>query len=657
MVATHLTEASGKEADLTVLAELHNSSDHRLHGVAVSTLAGIHLRQQIDLEAGESKTLMFDADHCPELHVYHPQLWWPHGMGTPHLENMSVPFEQDGKVSDTQSVEFGIREITSELTDKGARLFRINGKPLLVRGAGWSQDMLLRDDPKRIDKEFRLVKDMHLNTIRLEGKMETEHFFQLADEEGILVMLGWCCCAQWEHWDKWTPETLDAATASLRSQLLSVRHHASAMVWLNGSDGPPPADVEQAYLRVEAETNWPNPTLSSASQAPTAVTGKSGVKRTGPYDYVAPSYWLADTGKYGGAYGFNTETGPGPAIPTIPSLHRLLPAASIWPPDEVWSLHYGGEGFKKLDVFNTAMGATYGPANDLMDYTRVAQTMAYDGERAMFEAYGRNKYTSTGIIQWMLNNAWPSMIWHLYDYYLDTGGGYFGAKKACEPLHIQYSYDDHSIFVFNSLYQPAQRLTASAAVFDISLNQLYKNSSELHAGADASARAFTIPEGTFESGSQVHFVQLALKNQVGDTVSHNFYWLPAKPTEFDWNKADYTYTPALRHEDLTSLRAMPGSRVDAETGVARKSVHVKLHNPSKGLAFQVAANALNADGKDITPLLWSDNYIELMPGETRTLSATLSRGVSAKKASVVISGWNIHSQKLLLGRRQIVAQR
>jgi exo-1,4-beta-D-glucosaminidase len=651
MVSTHLTDAAGNQADLTVVVELHNAADHPVHGTALSTVGRIQLRQQVDLKAGEDKTVTFDTDDYPALRVHHPELWWPYQMGTPHLENLSVSFEQDGEISDTQSVQFGIREITSELTDKGARLFRINGKPLLVRGAGWSQDMLLRENPERLDEEFRFVKDMHLNTIRLEGKMESEHFFHLADEQGILVMLGWCCCDQWEHWDKWTPETLNIATASLNSQLLRVRNHASAMVWLNGSDGPPPANVEQAYLKVEADTHWPNPILSSASQAPTTVTGKSGVKMTGPYDYVAPSYWLADIGKYGGAYGFNTETGPGPAIPKISSLNRFLPAANIWPPDEVWSLHYGGEGFKQLNVFNTAMDAIYGPAKDVVDYTRVAQTMAYDGERAMFEAYGRNKYTSTGVIQWMLNNAWPSMIWHLYDYYLDTGGGYFGAKKACEPLHIQYSFDDHSIFVVNSRYQAAQQLTASASVFDHALIELYTNSSVLDAGPDASVHAFTIPEGTFSSDSQLYFVQLTLKNQNGETVSRNFYWVPAKLTEFDWSKTDYTHTPALQHEDLKILRNLPDSRVSARADVVAKNIHIQLHNPSKTLAFQVAVNAIGADGRDITPVLWSDNYIELMPGETCDLSATLPAKVTADRASVVVSGWNIPSQSVHLGSR------
>src|ERR1035441_4459771 len=138
---------------------------------------------------------------------------------------------------------------------------------------------------------MRMVRDMNLNTIRLEGKLETEEFFHLADQRGILVMLGWCCCDHWEHWKDWTPDDLTIAAASLRAQMLRLRQHASLLVWLNGSDNPPPADVERAYLQVESDTHWPNPVLSSATGTPTPVTGDSGVKMTGPYDYVAPSYW------------------------------------------------------------------------------------------------------------------------------------------------------------------------------------------------------------------------------------------------------------------------------------------------------------------------------------------------------------------------------
>ena len=348
LVVTNLPDGSGETADLTAYAEVHNASAEPVKGNVTATIAGVRVKQSVELGPGEDKTVVFDPQQYAELHVKHPALWWPYQMGTPHLETATVVFEENGKISDEQSVRFGIREVTSELTDKGFRLFKVNGKPILIRGAGWSQDMLLRQDPKHLEQQFGLVRDMHLNTIRLEGKLETEDFFRLADEQGILVMLGWCCCDQWEHWDKWTAENHVVSAASLRSQMLRLRHHASLLVWLNGSDGPPPADVEKAYLEIETETHWPNPVLSSASQTQTTVTGQSGVKMTGPYDYVAPSYWLTDTNRYGGAYGFNTETSPGPAIPTLSSLKKFIPKSSIWPPDDIWSLHYGGEGFKKL---------------------------------------------------------------------------------------------------------------------------------------------------------------------------------------------------------------------------------------------------------------------------------------------------------------------
>ena len=490
MAVTHFTDASLKQANLTVYAELHNASDEAVHGTVTGTVAGVRFEQPVDLAAHEDKTVVLDPETYKQLQIKNPTVWWPYQMGTPHLETLTMRFTEGGKISDEQSVRFGIREVTSELTDKGYRLFRVNGKPILIRGAGWSQDMLLREDPKRLREQFMLVRDMHLNTIRLEGKLETEDFFQLADEQGILVMLGWCCCDQWERWKDWTPENYQVAKASLQSQMLRIRQHASLLVWLNGSDGPPPADVEQMYLDVEAQTHWPNPTLSSASAKPTTVSGKSGVKMSGPYDYVAPSYWYVDKDKHGGGYGFNTETSPGPAIPNVSSLRKYIPEGQMWPVTSAsWSLHNGGGGFKTLTVFDDAMKATYGTPDDLKDYVRVAQAMTYNGERAMFEAYSANKYTSTGVVQWMLNNAWPSNIWHLYDYYLDAGGGYYGTKKACEPLHVQYSYDDHGVVVVNSTYQVSPQLEVSAKVYDLNLKELFSKQLKLSVDADTSQRA------------------------------------------------------------------------------------------------------------------------------------------------------------------------
>ncbi len=637
-------------AALTASVQVENATAQPVKGMVKATLAGAQVQQQVELGPNEIKTVSFTPEQFSRLNIAHPRLWWPYAMGTPNLYTAEFQFESRGQISDTLSVRFGIREITAELNDQKNRFFKINGKRLLIRGGGWSPDMLLRQSKERLRHEFQYVKHLYLNTLRLEGKMETDDFFDLADEQGILIMPGWCCCDIWEEWDKWQPENHKVATESLRSQALRLRSHPSVMVWLYGSDNPPPPEVEREYLQVLKETEWPNPAISSASAAPTTVTGPSGVKMTGPYQYVPPSYWLNPTtlnDKLGGAFGFNTETSPGPAVPPLDSLKKMLPHEHLWPMDEVWNFHAGSQEFKNLNVYNKAMDAMYGPPSDLQDYLRKSQAMAYDGERAMFEAYRRNKYSSTGVIQWMLNNAWPSTIWHLYDYYLNPAGGYFGSRKANEPLHIQFSYDDRSVVMVNSQAQAAPDLKVIAELYDFDLKSRFQKEVSVTAPGDSSERLFTLPE---VPDAATTFLRLRVQDKAGRIVSSNFYWLPAKYSTFDWAATTFEYTPSPTYEDLTQLAKL--SEVKLETAATNLSsaqtpaIRVKVTNPSRNLAFQVCLRALNKkDGHDILPVLWEDNYFELMPGESRTVTATFDPGqLRNVQAAVEVSGWNVTPQ-------------
>ena len=639
-------------ASLSLIVELRNSSDKPITGILKASLEEIRLQQPVHLAPSETKQVTLTPDAYPQLKIANPRLWWPYQMGAPNLTSAHLQFEIGKSVSDSADFRFGIRQITSELTDKGNRLFRINGRPLLIRGGGWSPDMFWRQPRQRLRDQFRYVQHLHLNTIRLEGKIETEDFFNLADETGILVMAGWCCCDIWEQWDEWKPETHPVAVESLRSQLLRLRPHPSLLVWLYGSDGPPPAEVEKEYLQVIKETLWPNPTLSSASAQPADVTGISGVKMSGPYDYVPPPYWLnataASTLKLGGGFSFNTETSPGPAIPVLESLRKMLPADHLAPGDSVWNFHAGGTEFSNTKIYDDAMRAIYGPPADLEDYLRKSQAMAYDGERAMFEAYGRNKYTSTGVIQWMLNNAWPSMIWHLYDYYLQPAGGYFGARKANEPLHVQYSYDDRSVVVINGRYQPFSGLKVSAEVYDFDLHQKFSKQADADVPADSSTRIFVIPDAALNTTTPVTFVKLSLHDPGGHIVSSNFYWLSAKVSSFDWEKTTFFYTPSPTYEDFTALDRLSPVKLQAtaDFALAHNTVTVRVKNPSSQLAFQVCLQVLEKNGeKEILPVLWDDNYVTLMPGESRTISASFEPPqLQHVQPELKVSGWNIVQQ-------------
>lgn len=641
---THFEDGSLSVADLTIYAELHNATDKTVKGDVSGTAAGVVFAKTVELKPHEERTVELTPQEFPQLRIHNPQLWWPRQMGSPHLEELKMRFSAGGEIEDEQSVRFGIREVTSELTAVGgSRLFRINGKPILIRGGGWSPDMLLREDDERMREQFQMVRDLNLNTIRLEGKLETDEFFRLADEEGILVLAGWCCCDRWERWKDWTADDLHIATESLRAQMLRLRAHPSLLVWLNGSDHAPAESVERAYLDVEAATHWPNPVIASAAETSTPGTGPTGVKMTGPYDYVEPSYWYVDH-EHGGAFGFNTETSPGPAIPSLASRKGFLPDPEAWPPSSNWSLHYGSGVFTTMKALDKAMEAIYARPASAAEYERMAQTMHYDAERAMFEAYSRNKYVSTGVIQWMLNNAWPSMFWHLIDYSLDAGGGYYGVKKACEPIHIQYSYDDHSIVVVNSTYRREAALKASVEVRGIAWNELYRAQSVIDATPDSAQRVFTVPDALYKAAGELLFVTLELTDGTGRVQSRNFYWVPVTLTTFDWAKTRYTTTPALQYEDLSALTHLPPATVTANAEITgtRGGRQLRLHltNISAALAFQLRASVRTPENGLVAPVLWSDNWIQLAPGESTTLTAELPK--NAPRAPVVeLDGWNV----------------
>jgi exo-1,4-beta-D-glucosaminidase len=631
-------------AGLGLSVDLKNAAPRPVKGTLRVEIEGIRLLRSVDLGPSETKTVSLKPDSAPELKLVRPRLWWPHDMGTPELYTATVAFETGGGVSDAATLKFGVRDVTVEANEIGARLFRINGRKVLVRGGGWSSDILLRSSPERLESELRYTRDLGLNTIRLEGKLEHDEFFDLADRLGLLVMPGWCCCDMWEHWKQWTPESHEVAGASLADQVRRLRSHPSVFVWLYGSDGPPPADVEAMYLKILKDLEWPNPSLSSASAEPTTLTGPSGVKMTGPYDYVPPSYWLVDK-KLGGAHGFNTETGPGPAIPPLESLKRFLPADHLWPIDEQWSYHAGGSRFQKIDLFTGALAARYGPADSLEDFLRKSEAMAYEGQRAMFEAYSRNKYVSTGVVQWMLNNAWPSLIWHLYDYYLVPAGGYFGTKKAHEPAHVQYSYDDHSVAVVNGFPHALPGLQVTARLYDLDAREIAAREAKLDAAPDSSTRVLALPDA--ETLPTTYFLRLQLRD-ASRLLSDNFYWLSARPDVMDWEKTKGTaYTPQSAFADLTGLARLPRVRLalaatverDAHTG----AVHATLRNPGPSLAFMVRLRLTKGKGgEDVTPVFWDDNYVSLLPGEERTLTVRYDGPTLEGKEPVVeVGGWNV----------------
>ncbi len=278
-------------ADLTISADLRNDSTAAVKGVLAAEVDGKSLKLPVELAAGETKTVRFEPAQFSELKFAKPKLWWPYTVGTPYLYRANLQFFTGDEISDVASVSFGIRQVTSELTEKGHRLFKINGRKILIRGAAWAPDMFLRPMSKKLDADLRYAKDMGLNTIRLEGRIDRDELFNKTDELGILVMPGWTCCDAWELWDRWTADSRKVAAASMSDQAHRLRNHASVFVWLYGSDNPPPADVEKMYLTILHDAEWPNPSVSSASATPTTITGNDRTLRICAAGVLAGGYY------------------------------------------------------------------------------------------------------------------------------------------------------------------------------------------------------------------------------------------------------------------------------------------------------------------------------------------------------------------------------
>src|SRR5262249_40121292 len=266
--------------------------------------------------------------------------------------------------------------------------------------------------------------------------------------------------------------------------------------------------------------------------------------------------------------------------------------------------------------------------------------------RAMFEAYGRNKYKSTGIIQWMLNNAWPSLIWHLYGYDLRPAGGYFGSKIALEPVHVQFSYDDRTVAVVNSTRTDQPSLKVVAKIYDTSGIEEFSHEARVDVAADGVAKSMAIPEPN--GGSATYFLNLKLISSSGELLSRNFYWLSKKPDVLDFAKSEWYYTPQTEFADFSVLQDLPKASLKATlhtaAGTERDATfRVALENTGKGVAFLTRLRLVKGqEHEEILPVFWQDNYISLMPGENREVAVSVRKSdLDSAKPALFVDGFNV----------------
>ncbi len=636
-VVTDLPLPDTSTARLTVYSTVRNDTDRPVRGVlrAAITRPGkpsLQVAQPVLLAAREQREIRFSPADFSALTMKEPDLWWPYTLGTPALYDLRLDFVQGSEVTSTVSQRFGIRTVTQSRTgrgpDGGDFYLRVNGRDFPIRGATYAPDLLYRYDPARDEAILRYVKDLGLNMLRLESKIASERFVEMADEMGIPLMYGWMCCNQWEKWQQWDAEDRRVAQESMRSQIAMLGPHPSVFLWANGSDGRPPDEVRGWYRGILEELHWQNGVVDTVGAFLRDSDGRllwDGIKMAGPYSWRPPTYWFS--GRYPASRGSSAEQGDNEHIPPYASLRRFIPPDKLWPINDTWYFHAGsGPQNSTLANVQRVIDRRYGPSTDARMFADKAQLAHYEATRAQFEAFAAHDFaTHPMTIYWLLNSHWPSFFANIFDYYLRPGGAYYGAKQGLRPLSVvfdSYATGDGSrarVSVVNQTPDVREDLRARVRIYDLDgrLRDVYW-ADGIGVAPGAAVQALTIPPGPADS--PVFFVRCELLAPDGAVLTENIYWQsrdrddvgpPANDSAFDSFQTDWA--------DMTALNTMPEAALTVTATASPTepgAIVVRLRNTTDRIAFFQRVELLTAaNGDEILPVTYDDNYVTVFPGE------------------------------------------
>jgi len=660
-VVANLDLPSTDAAHLRISGQIDNASDKQITGILRAIISDVDntvhggtsrgqgrkivLYQTIALRPGQAKEIEFSPDNFGELNINNARLWWPNPLGPQNLYNLQLEFEIDGEISDSTNINFGIRQITTHLNKEGWRGIQYNGKNILARGGTWmTSDLLLRFSRKRYESMLRYAKEMNWNLMRVEGYSikELPEFYDMCDKYGIMIAPEIFARNTQEH---------ELQLECFKDHLLEIRYHPSLIHFIGHDETTPSRDINMGYRRL-IHKHAPYITYQAGSGGTAEARSRMGGSRTGgPWNFSPPSYYYGQDSntewtilKRTYASGATYSGGIGGEVALAENFYKFLPESDVWPPSRpAWRFHTictgtwldGDKEGKLVPSFTKILNRRYGGAKNIDEFSYKAQIMTMETMRALHEVVGRNKYECTFLLTWKFNAPWPTTLsWNVVDWYLAPTGAYYGTKKACEPLHIQYSYDNATIYVINNYYQSFEELKATADLYGLNMAKRYSRTSTISVPPDSSNKVFTIerPKGL----KQTYFLKLELKDSLDNLVSSNFYWLSTQP--------DAT-------AEFTDLNELPEVDLDIFYSAEKKNdtccIYVDLQNPSSTLAFAVNPKIKKSSHGDlILPIYWEDNYFSLLPGEKRRVKVEFDiKDAGAEESSLVVGGWNVKSEE------------
>ena len=593
-------------ADVSIEVTLRNHSATPVSGTLHGRFGDQAFDLPVTIEASKDSVVKHD------LTLNNPKLWWPAGYGEPNLYDVSLQFEAGGAVSDRKTFPSGVRQFTYS-EEGGALRMWINGRRFIPKGGNWGfgESMLLYR-AREYNAAVRYHAEMNFNMIRnWVGQIGDDEFYDACDRYGVVVWQDFWLANPWDGPD---PDDDAMFLRNVKDYVLRIRNHPSMGLYVGRNEGFPPKAIDDG-IRATLASLHPGMHYipSSADQV---VSGH------GPYTVQPTKFYFQQRA----TPQFHSEMGM-PAMVSMDSLKLMMPASDLWPQDSVWGMHdFTDGGAQNANAFRARMNKLYGPTDNLQDWLAIAQFVTYDGYRGMYEAQGKNRM---GLLIWMSHPCWPSFVWQTYDYYFEPGAAYFGAKKAAEPLHIQWNPVSDSVEVVNYSGGPQSGLTAHVQVINMDGSVKWEKSTTLDSSEDSiqSPIKMEYPAGL----SATHFIRLEL-TQGDKLISGNFYLRGAE------------------EENFRAIRALPKATVQATTTTERRGdslfLTTSLQNTSPAPALMVRLKAVREKtGDRILPAIYSDGYFPLMPGEKRQITTELYEAdTRGEQPRILVEGFNVAGQ-------------
>lgn len=548
-----------------------------------------------------------------------PVRWMPNGWGKPALYDFSAQVVCGGKVVASRHHRIGLRTIrvvNEKDKDGESFYFEVNGIPMFAKGANYiPHDALLPNiTVERYRTLFRDIKEANMNMVRVwgGGTYEDDRFYDLADENGILVWQDFMfACTPYPS----DPAFLKRVEAEADYNIKRLRNHASLSMWCGNNEileGLKYWGWEKKYSPEVYRGLFRGYDKLFKELLPARVEKLDGgrfYKHTSPYfaNWGRPESWgTGDSHNWGVWYGQKPFESLDTDLPRFmsefgfQSFPEMKTIATFAVPGDYQIESEVMNGHQKSSIGNalirTYMERDYIVPQKFEDFVYIGLVLQGHGMRHGMEAHRRNRPYCMGTLYWQLNDSWPVVSWSGIDYYGNWKALHYQAKRAFAPVLVNpvQEGDSLSVYLLSDRLDTLQQLTLEMRLVDFNGKVLKKNNiKSLELPANTSARVYrTALDALVTSGQDKEtFLLLILKDKAGHKLSEEVYFFrPTKELALPQVKID------------CKVKQMEG-RCEVTLSSSRLAKDVFVQIPVQGARF-------------------SDNFFDLLPGETKKITVT-----------------------------------